>query len=305
MKMTRQPYDQYSKEALLEILAFFGGKSEAQRFIHPKEVYYADISFEPPPTLSKSDLEKVGVLGDMIATPCLIEYFWTPPTRIETCLCLMKLFSWHGDLLRKEKRKHEEEIGADELQQVLQKVLPKLWILTTSASEAFLASFDFKPRQSEWCEGFFFVGEAMNTGIVVIDKLPETLETVWLRIFGKGKTQQQAIKTLATLEDKGPLLDNVLDVFHKWHEDTKAQDHLTPEEKELLMILSPAYEKSRRQARLESHRVFVKGWLQSRFGEIDKALSQVVESLAQLPPEESTRLLPKLSREEFLAKFSH
>jgi len=46
MKMTRQPHDQYSKEALLEILAFFWGKYESQRPIHPKEVYYADISFE-------------------------------------------------------------------------------------------------------------------------------------------------------------------------------------------------------------------------------------------------------------------
>ncbi len=221
MKMTRQPYDQYSKEALLEILAFFGGKSEAQRFIHPKEVYYADISFEPPPTLSKTDLEKVGILGDMIATPCLIEYFWTPPTQMETCLCLMKLFSWYGDLLREAKRK-QKEIDAENLQEALPKVLPKLWLLTTSASKAFLASFDFKPRKSEWCEGFyFFVGEAMNTGIVVIDELPETLETVWLRIFGKEKTQQQAIKTLATLEDKGSLLDNVLDVFHRGYQSTR------------------------------------------------------------------------------------
>ncbi|OQY44450.1 MAG: hypothetical protein B6247_30235 [Candidatus Parabeggiatoa sp. nov. 2] len=214
MKMTRQPHDQYSKEALLEIL--FGGKSEAQRPIHPKEVYYADISFEPPPTLSQTDLEKVGLLGNMIATRCLIEYFWTPPTQIETCLCLMKLFSWHGDLLREVKRKQKEAKNqeAKNLPQVLPKVLPKLWILTTSASNTFLASFDFKPRQSaEWCEGFyFFVGEAMNTGIVVIDELPETLETVWLRILGKGETQQQAIKTLATLEDKGPLLDNVLEM---------------------------------------------------------------------------------------------
>ena len=147
----------------------------------------------------------------------------------------------------------------------------------------------------------------MNTGIVVIDELPETLETVWLRIFGKGKTQQKAIETLATLEDREPLLDNVLDVFHKWHEDTKAQDNLTPEDKELLMILSPAYEKSRTQAilqgRLESQRVFVKSWLESRFGDIDSALSPVVELLAKLPPEESTRLLPKMSRDELLARF--
>jgi len=69
------------------------------------------------------------------------------------------------------------------------------------------------------------------------------------------------------------------------------------------MILSPAYEKSRTQAIRQTQRVFVKSWLQSRFGEIDKALSPVVESLVQLPPKESTRLLPKLSREEFLARF--
>jgi len=312
MKMTRQPHDQYSKEALLEILAFFGGKSEAQRFIHPKEVYYADICFEPPPTLSKTDLKKVGVLGNMITTPCLIEYFWTPPTQMETRLCLMKLFSWHGDILREAKRKKKEMDEKNpqqvkNLQEVLPKVLPKLWILTTSASQEFLASFYVKASQPKWCKGFYFFGEAMNTGIVVIDELPETLETVWLRILGTDKTQQKAIETFATLKDKGLLLNNVLDVFYKWHEDTKAQDDLTTEDKELLMTLSPAYEKSRMQAilqgRLETQRVFVKSWLQSRFGEIDKALSPVVESLVQLPPEESTRLLPKLSREELLARF--
>ncbi|EDN69004.1 conserved hypothetical protein [Beggiatoa sp. PS] len=316
MKMTRQPYDQYSKEALLEILAFFGGKSEAQRPIHPKEIYYADISFEPPPTLSKNKLKKVGVLGDMIATPCLIEYFWTPPTQIETCLCLMKLFSWHGDLLREAKRKKKEmekknPSKVKHLQEVLPKVLPKLWILTTSAPKPYLEDFEVKSRQPEWCKGFYFLSKALNTGIIAIDQLPETNETVWLRILGKGQTQLQAVETLATLDDHGPLFQNVFDVFYKWHEDTKAQDHLTPEDKELLMILSPAYEKSRTQAllegmlqgRLESQRVFVKSWLESRFGEIDNTLSPVIELLAQLPPEESTRLLPKLSREELVARF--
>ncbi len=312
--MTRQPHDQYSKEALLEILAFFGGKSEAQRFIHPKEVYYADISFEPPPTLTKTDLEKVGVLGDMIATPCLIEYFWTPPTQMETRLCIMKLFSWHGDILREAKRK-QKEIKAKNLQQLLPKVLPKLWILTTSASQEFLASFDVKPHQSAWCKGFYFFGEAMNTGIVVIDELPETLETVWLRIFGKGKTQQKAIETLATLEDKEPLLENVLDVFHKWHEDTQAQDHLTPEDKELLMILSPAYEKSRTQAivegvlkgqeqgRLDERKFYVNNLMKLRFG-IDEALSQLIDPLVHMPHEESLRLLMHCSREELLAQMN-
>jgi hypothetical protein len=55
---------------------------------------------------------------------------------------------------------------------------------------------------------------------------------------------------------------NVLDVFHKWHEDIKAQDDLTPEDKELLMILSPAYEKSRTQALLEG---MLKGQQQTQY----------------------------------------
>jgi len=231
---------------------------------------------------------------------------------METRLCLMKLFSWHGDILREAKRKKKEMDEKNpqqvkDLQEVLPKVLPKLWILTTSASQEFLASFDFKPRQS-WCNGFyFFVGEAMNTGVVVIDELPETLETVWLRIFGKDKTQQKAIKTLATLDDKGPLLDNVLDVFHKWHEDTQAQDDLTPEDKELLMILSPAYEKSRNEAmlqgRLDERQFYIANLLKSRFG-TDDALSQLIEPLVHMPHEKSLHLLLHSSREELLAQFN-
>jgi len=132
------------------------------------------------------------------------------------------------------------------------------------------------------------------------------LETVWLRIFGKGETQQQAIKTLATLEDKGLLLDNVLDIFHKWHEDTKAQDHLTPEDQELLMILSPAYEKSRNQAMLQGHieerYSVVENLLKLRFG-VDETLSQLVKPLVLMSQEESLRLLMQCSREELLAQF--
>jgi len=304
MKMTRQPHDQYSKEALLEILAFFGGKAESQRPIHPKEVYYADISFEPPPTLSKTDLEKVGVLGNMIVKPCLIEYFWTPPTRIETCLCLMKLYSWYGDLQREANR---------DKQPLDENNLPHLWILTTSISKQFLASFAVKPSQSDWYKGFYFFGEAMNTGIVVINELPEINETIWLRIFGKSKTQQKAIETLANKDDQSPLFNNVFDVFHKWHEDTKTQDNLTPEDKELLMILSPAYEKSRTQALLEGmlqgreqgqldeRHFYIKNLLKLRFG-VDEELSQLIEPLVQMPHEESLQMLTQCSREELLAK---
>ncbi len=298
MEMTRQPYDQYCKECLLEILHFFGGSSEAQRPIHPKEVYYADISFEPPPSMSQADLKKIGVLGNMISTACLIEYFWEPPSQVEVCVSLMKLFSWYSDLSRKGK-KEKKRLGKTTH-------LPRLWIVATSVPDALLTSFDVKLREPNWCKGIYFFGDAMNTGIVVIDRLPATLDTIWLRILGKGAIQEEAIKTLATLKDKEPLHSQVLDVLHKWHADVLVQDDLTPKEEELLMILSPAYEESRRKAiqqgiREDRHLV-VENMLKLRFGEIDNRLSQVIEPLVEMSPENSLDLLMHLSREELLAQ---
>ncbi len=77
------------------------------------------------------------------------------------------------------------------------------------------------------------------------------------------------------------------------------------------MNLSPAYLQWReetlqegvKQGVKQAQRIFVKSLLSSRFGKIDKVLSPVIESLVQLPPEESARLLPRLSREELLEKF--
>ncbi len=73
------------------------------------------------------------------------------------------------------------------------------------------------------------------------------------------------------------------------------------------MNLSPAYlewrEETLQEGVKQAQRIFVKSLLSSRFGKIDKVLSPVIESLVQLPPEESARLLPRLSREELLEKF--
>ena len=43
--------------------------------------------------------------------------------------------------------------------------------------------------------------------------------------------------------------------------------------------------------------------LRLRFESVDEELSQVIEPLLKLPPEEYSRLLLQLSREELLARF--
>jgi len=58
-----------------------------------------------------------------------------------------------------------------------------------------------------------------------------------------------------------------------------------------------------RQGGLEMQRTFIENLLSARFGE-EKVQPQMVDSLLKLSPEESSRLLVQISREELLAKFS-
>ena len=77
------------------------------------------------------------------------------------------------------------------------------------------------------------------------------------------------------------------------------------------MNLSPAYlqwrEDTLQEGRQEGRQDIIKNLLIARFGNLDEALSEVVLSLEQLPPEEFAGVLLQLSNvslEELLARCS-
>jgi hypothetical protein len=51
------------------------------------------------------------------------------------------------------------------------------------------------------------------------------------------------------------------------------------------------------------YRLSLESLLKIRFGQIDEALASIIESLLQLPVDESSRLILQGSREELLDKF--
>ena len=51
-------------------------------------------------------------------------------------------------------------------------------------------------------------------------------------------------------------------------------------------------------------RATIENLLRVRFGELDDALTAIISPMLELPPEEFTRLLLQLSREELLNRFS-
>jgi hypothetical protein len=191
--MTRFAHDQFAKDILDETLSTIGGVNPNQKV--PAEVREIDIYFTPNPEKSGFNeyREKLGLLGKMAETPALFEPFRNPVTVEKVFSCLNKLLDVRADLARQAKRENP-----------IYNETPWLWILTPTASDNLLNGFNITTERENWGEGIYFLGEHFRTGIVVIHRLPKTPETLWLRILGRGKVQEEALVSLAALPVDNP-----------------------------------------------------------------------------------------------------
>ncbi|WP_225977582.1 hypothetical protein [Nostoc sp. CENA543] len=194
----------------------------------------------------------------------------------------------------------------------------------------FRASLDLE----NWEAGVHFLADYLRTAIIAIHQLPRTEETLWLRILGKGRVQQQAIDELEALPQDHPFRAKAIDLLLSLKTTLEVNQNVDEEDRNLIMRLSPIYEQKLAEAkqagidearqlyeqRLSStkqegiqegiqegvkaeRRQVIENLLQVRFGEIDAQLREVITPLLALTPEEFTPLLLQLSREELLARF--
>lgn len=193
---------------------------------------------------------------------------------------------------------------------------PHLWILSPSCSTRLVDGFGARLDESgSWGEGVYFLPEFQKTALVAINQLPITEDTLWLRILGKRGTQKRAIDELVALPEGNPFQRSILPILANWRVNVEKSENLSDEDRELIMNLSPAYlkwqeetlqqgrQQGRQEGRLEERRQMVENFLRVRFGELDEELSGAIALMLQLPPEELTRLLFNLSREELLVWF--
>jgi hypothetical protein len=292
--MTRQPHDQFAKQYLEELLSPFG-KVEVSREV-TDEVRQVDILFSPTSS-HNADLQSLGLLGRIATTASLLEPFRNQPSKTEVRNCLLKLFSVYGESQRKAKRENTS-LPEDNL--------PHLWILATSASTTLVESFGARLDTDNWLAGVYFLPDSFRTAIVAINQLPLTLETLWLRILGKGETQRQAISELLSLSQNNPLRRNIQELITSWRITVINQTNLTEDDQEVIMNLSQAYLEWREATlqegvqvgQKEGQRQVVENLLRVRFGSLDEELERVIEPLLKLPPQEYSRLLLELSRDE-------
>jgi hypothetical protein len=304
--MTRFIHDQFAKDYLETLLSTYGEVQTPRRVA--AEVRQIDLYFTPS-NPNNPEITTLGLLGELAKTVALFEPFRNPATPQEICDCLLKLLQVRSELLREANRNSRNLQESDS---------PKLWILTPTASAKVLSGFNATIKE-DWLPGIYFLGEYLRTAIVVIHQLPRIPETIWLRILGRENVQKQAIDELELLPINNPYRETALILLNRLKADLQVKQAIEPEDRELIMRLSPLFDQqlqhAKEEGRLEGEqegeqrakREVVENFLRVRFGALDEELSGIIETFVGLSPDEFTSLLlqlSNLSREELLAHFT-
>ncbi len=126
--MTRFPYDQFAKDYLKELLQPLG-EVETSRKV-PAQIREIDVYFVPSP--QSANTIELGLLGKFAGKPALVEPFRNAATIAEIRSCINKLFDIFAELKRQAKGDKTRFTESE---------LPRLWILSPTASESILDGF--------------------------------------------------------------------------------------------------------------------------------------------------------------------
>lgn len=301
--MTKFPYDEFSKSYLKELLQPLGDVETSRKV--PAEIREIDVYFAPS-SQSPQGTMQIGLLGRLALQPALIEPFRNAATRSEIRSCMGKLFTLFAEMERNSKTR------------VLESSLPRLWILTPTASKAILGGFNANSDEDNWGRGVYFPGDALKSVVIVIHQLPRTPDTLWLRILGRGRVREQAVRELEALPESNALRKKAIELLLSLKTTLEVRDDLKKDkdERKLIMQLSPLYEQKLAEVKLigqqegiqvgvqAERRTIIENLLKVRFGALDNELSLIVQPIALLSPEEFSPLLLQLSREDLLSRFS-
>jgi hypothetical protein len=227
--MARNIHDRFSKEWLKQLLPDFGTVEIESQIMG--EIRTIDVVFYPN-SKGLNLLPELGLLGKILAKPCAIEAFRNPVPLWEISNCCNKRFVLENELIRLAKR---EKRGLS------RKACPALWIITPTFSVTLRRNCKAEAHPT-W-EGIYLLPNRDRTGIIAIHELPKTEDTILLRLLGKGSVQAQAIKELTALPPDHPYLQETLEHISSLQISLKLRQNKTKDIKEVIMNLSPAYEK--------------------------------------------------------------
>jgi hypothetical protein len=132
---------------------------------------------------------------------------------------------------------------------------PFTWILTVNCSEKILTLCDAKP-DTELGVGVYRLIGLLRMGIVIIDRLPDSPETMWLKMLGNRESAQSAFQSIEQLSPDRREKNDIIRACVKYCVYLRdiPTDSLTPEEQDFMKTMAQVdawYETEMNKAQLE------------------------------------------------------
>jgi hypothetical protein len=225
--MSRTLHDEFAKDWMREFLADFG--TVETEFPISGEIRSVDVYFEPNQAWLPAP---IGRLGRMITEPCLIEPFRNAVPGVEICNCRSKSAILGYKLLRQAK-KVKQRFRFDDR--------PFLWMISPTLSTRMQKKYCMH-QDKTWGEGIYFLPQGDKAAVIAVHQLPETIETLWLRLLGRGTVQERAFAELYALPKDHPYRELSIRHVAVLQKNLKVRQNLSKDLREVTMALAITYE---------------------------------------------------------------
>ena len=189
--------DQYAKNLLRDALSLASilPETEVEVLAATQKI---DVYATPDPAREK-ERQELGLLGDLSSVASMFEAFSDTPNLQRTRRCLSKQLAWHHELRRRarvvageNKEQREEETDNEPIEKV---PFPRLIVVSPGRPNTVLSLFGATNVRP----GVYWLVEGLCTCVIVAAELPETRETLLLRLMGEKKVRDKAIAALMAL----------------------------------------------------------------------------------------------------------
>jgi hypothetical protein len=246
-RIVSSPFDQFAKD-VLDLLLSAHGRLETEVEAPALKSQRADVMFDPDPSHNAAR-RALGLLGVMTDRCCFFDPFHEAPDVAEVRSCLRKILN----------HQHARALGHRPAAEVS-------WLLCGGRPDSALGAMPFAPSTG-WPRGFYDLGAALPLSIVVLSELPETADTLALRLMGAGLTLRRAISDLQQTPP-GAVRDALVRRVVELHHDREVRDPHAPEYEDELMRSLPFVEELERRCRTEGAHLALVRYVERSLGRV-------------------------------------
>jgi hypothetical protein len=286
----RDRYDALGKDVLVASLSDVG---VVERGVETgATTQRVDVLFRPDAEHRAERLRR-GLLGALVdAAECDLEPFRNTPPRDQVRECVRRLWNHH----------HVRALDGRRVDGRREAPMGRVVVISPGRPEGALAVFAMRPAKGH-PHGVYRTHEVVGLWVVALSELPETRDTLALRLLGKGEVLRRAVEALLKLPDDA-WERRLLDILIQWRSEVAASPTPDEEDKDFMTATMTAWEKEKARFREEGAAEARTAWEKERVRLREEGVAEGLLTLAHLFERRLGRALSATEHHTLTERFS-